>query len=314
MTDRSDLSCYVCIPSLRDDDTFMERLHEEYGSVTLHEGPDRPTKAELKTVARDYDVAVCGMAEEFDADVAAAVDNLEAIGTLSIGLDHLDLDALESAGVTVVNVEEANVVSVAEHTWMFILSLHKRLIESHRSVVEGSGRDGLDERPVDVNERTLGVIGAGSIGYEVARQAEAFRTETLVWTFNPEGHDEFDSLESTFINDLAELVDRSDVVTIHLPLSEKTESLIDGELLEDVNDTESRLLINTSRSDIVAGEVYEQIGEDGVFDAAGLDVFPDDLPATASNRVYFTPHTAGITKEASDRMRTEVLRKLENTF
>jgi phosphoglycerate dehydrogenase-like enzyme len=288
----------------------MERLRETYGSVTVHDGPDRPTKADLEKVARDYDVAVCGMAEEFDEDVAVAADRLKAIGTLSIGLDHLDLEALRSAGVTVVNVEEANVISVAEHTWMFILSLHKRLIESHRSVVEGSGRDGLDERPADVNGRTLGVVGAGSIGYEVAKQAEAFGTETLVWTFNPDHHEEFDALAATFVQDLPDLIDRSDVVTIHLSLSEKTEGLIDGDLLTDVNKDRLRVLVNTSRSEIVAREVYDRLG-DGTFDAAGLDVFPNDLPDETSDRVYFTPHTAGITQEASDRMREEVLRKLE---
>ena len=313
MTDRSKLACYVCIPSLGEDTAFMQRLRETYGSVTVHEGPDRPTKADLEMVARDYHVAVCGMAEKFDEDVAAAADRLKAVGTLSIGLDHLDLEALRSAGVTVVNVEEANVVSVAEHTWMFILSLHKRLIESHQSVVGGSGRDGLNERPVDVNGRTLGVVGAGSIGYEVAKQAEAFGTETLVWTFNPDPHDEFDALAATFVRDLTDLVDRSDVVTIHLPLSEKTEGLIDGDLLTDVNKDRLRVLVNTSRAEIVAREVYDRLG-DGTFDAAGLDVFPNDLPGETSDRVYFTPHTAGITQEASDRMREEVLRKLEETL
>lgn len=291
----------------------MERLKKTYGSVTVHDGPDRPTKEELVKVSKGYDVAICGMAEEFDADVAAAANQLKAIGTLSIGLDHLDLDALQSAGVSVVSVEEANVVSVAEHTWMFILSLHKRLLESHRSVVEGSGRDSLNERPVDVSGRTLGIVGAGSIAHEVAKQSEAFDTETLVWTFNPDHHDEFDSLAVTFIQDLGYLIDQSDVVTIHLPLSEKTEDIIDGDLLAAVDNEKLRVLVNTSRADIVADEVYNQIGK-GAFDAAGLDVFPEDLPTRVSDRVYFTPHTAGITQEASDRMREEILRRLEETL
>ena len=312
MSDRSEFACYVCIPSLADDVGFMDRLRETYGSVTVHEGPDRPTKAELADVAKDYDVAVCGMAEQFDADVAAVADRLKTVGTLSIGLDHLDLNALRSAGVSVVSVEEANVVSVAEHTWMFILSLHKRLLESHRSVVDGSGRDGLCERPVDVSGRTLGVVGAGSIGHEVARQAEAFGTETLVWTFNPDRHDEFDALAATFVRDLANLVDRSDIVTIHLPLSARTENLIDRELLATVERGRPRVLVNTSRADIVGDEVYNRVG-DGAFNTAGLDVFPEDLPSETTDRVYFTPHTAGVTQEASDRMRDEVLRKLEAT-
>lgn len=313
MTDPSELACYVCIPSLADDVGFMQQLRETYGSVTVHEGSDRPTKAELRTVASGYDVAVCGMAEEFDAEVAAAADRLKAVGTLSIGLDQLDLDALRSAGVSVVSVEEANVVSVAEHTWMFILSLHKRLLQSHRSVVDGSGRDGLSERPVDVNGRTLGVIGAGSIGYEVAKQAEAFSMETLVWTFNPDHHDEFDPLAATFVRDLVDIVDRSDIVTIHLPLSEKTEDLINEDILSAVDTERPRVLINTSRAEIVANEVYNRIGE-GAFDRAGLDVFPDTLPTRASDCVYFTPHTAGVTREASERMNDEVLRKLEETL
>lgn len=310
MTRDTERSCYVCIPSLGEDAKFMGRLREEYASVTLHDGPDRPTKSELETVAADYEVAICGMAEEFDAEVAAAVDRLEALGSLSIGLDHLDVDALRSQDVTVVNVDEANVRSVAEHTWMLILSLHKRLLESHRSVLDGTGRDGLSERPVDIADRTLGIVGAGSIGYEVAKQAEAFGLDTLVWTFNPDRHDEFDSLDSTFVRELPELVNRSDIVTIHIQLSEKTTGLIDTELLESVSEERPRTLINTSRAGIVARDVYTRIGNGRVFNAAGLDVYPDELPEDPPERVYFTPHTAGVTQEAGERMRDEVLRKL----
>lgn len=306
------MDCYVCIPSLKDDPELMEQLRATFGSVTVHDGPDRPTKAELKTVAKNYHVAICGMAEEFDSDVAAAVERLNIIGSLSIGLDHLDIDALRAKDVDIVNINEANVTSVAEHTWMLILGLHKRLLESHRAVIDGTGRDGLSERPVDVAHRTLGIIGAGSIAYEVARMADAFGLETLIWTFNPDHHDEFETLESSFVADLAALIDQSDIVSIHIQLSEKTRNLLDADLVEQANMDRSRALINTSRSEIVADAIYNRISEGEVFDAAGLDVYPSNLPDEAGDRIYFTPHTAGITQEASRRMRDEVIRKIKD--
>lgn len=305
-----EMNCYVCIPSLESDKELMEQLRKMFGSVTVHEGPGRPTKTELKKVAKEYHVAICGMAEEFNRDVAEAVEKLEVIGTLSIGLDHLNTDALVAQGVTIINVKKANVISVAEHTWMLILALHKRLLDSHRAVMDGVGRDGLSERPVDINGRTLGIIGAGPIAYEVAKQSEAFDIETLVWTFNPKHHDEFDSLSSSFVNDLATLVDQSDVVSIHIQLSEKTRELFDANLMKQVDSDKSRILINTSRSDIVADDIYNQIGKGEGFDAAGLDVYPSELPEQTSERIYFTPHTAGITQEASRRMREEVIQKV----
>lgn len=310
----TDRSCYVCIPALADDRRLMARLEKLFDSVTVHDGPASPSTDERKQIVKEHDVVLCGIAEEFDAEVARSVEQLTTLGSLSIGLDHIDVEAFRDRGVCVVNVEEANVTSVAEHTWMLILAVRKRLFASHHAALDGAGSEGLAERPTEVQGKTLGIVGAGSIGYEVATQARAFDPEILAWTFHPDRHPEFDDLGVRFVTRLAELIDRSDIVTLHLPLSEKTRGLIDTELLADVDRERDRTLINTSRAEIVAPAVLERIEDGWVFDAAGLDVYPEGFPDHDTGRIYFTPHTAGITQEATRRMREEVVAKIEETL
>jgi len=306
-------SCFVCIPYLRDDEALLAGLREGFDDVTVHPGPDRPDAETLKRVVGEYDAALCGVAEAFDAEVAAAVDDCTALGSLSVGLDHVDVEAFRDRGVDVVNVEEANVVAVAEHTWALALALAKRVVEGHEAVVDGTDRDGLGDRPTELRDRTVGVVGAGPIAHEVTTLAEAFGVDPLVWTFHPDRHPEFDPLDAAFVDDLPALVERSDVVTVHVRLSDRTEGLLSPATLADVSTDRERLLVNTARAPIVDRGVVERVGPDGVFDAVALDVYPDDpvdLAERAAGRVRFTPHVAGLTREATRRMRSEVAGKL----
>lgn len=224
---RRQTSCYVCIPAVGEHDSFLGILEPAFDEVVVHPGPDRPTRAELKRVGRSHDAAVCGVAETFDAEVAAAADRLSVLGTLSTGRDHLDVEALQRAGVTVVDAAGANAVSVAEHTWTLILALSKRLVEANEAVRTGEGRDGLARWPTELDGKTLGVVGAGPIAHEVLRRAEGFGVEPLVWTFHPDQHPEIPDLGGTFVDDLTDLVERSHVVTVHVPLSNRSRGLLD---------------------------------------------------------------------------------------
>ncbi|PSQ02265.1 hypothetical protein BRC92_08980 [Halobacteriales archaeon QS_4_69_31] len=301
-------SCYVCLPHLAGETAFVDRLEGVCGPVTVHPGPNRPDRETLKRVVGEYDVVVCGVFEEFDREVAEAADGLRALASLSAGLDHVDTAAFRERGVAVVGVEEANVVSVAEHALMLVLAVEKRLVESHRAVLDGEGRDGLAGRPRELQGKTVGVVGAGPIAHAVAERAAAFGTDVLVWTFRPENHGEFEALGAQFVADLADLVERADVVTLHLPLTEKTRSLVDLDLLAGVEADRHRTLVNTARAGIVDPAVLDRVGEGFVFDAAGLDVYPEDPPER--ERVYYTPHTAGVTREATARMRRELVENL----
>lgn len=307
-------SCYVCLPYLEEDRNFTSGLEKIFDQVKIHEGVKRPTKEDLKDIVEKNEAVIIGTQEKMDEAIAEASKNLQAIGTLSSGTYHINSEAFKQRNIEVHSVSQSNTVSVAEHTLGLILALQKRLIQSNKSVLEGEGRKGLTERPAELNKKTVGVVGAGSIAKEVVRKLKPFDVEVKVWTFNPEKHDGMKDTNLELESKLWKLIDSSDIVTIHIPLSAKTEYLISPEILEKVEDGRKRVLINTSRAEIVKESVLaNHLGKDCVFNSAGLDVFQENLPEKiSSERKIFTPHTAGLTQESSRRMRDELLVKLEN--
>lgn len=304
-------SCYVCLPYLKDDSKFVSGLEGIFDEVVFQEG-ERPGKEELKSIAKKYEVAIIGTKESMDEEVAEAVEILKTIGTLSAGLDHINVEEFEGQGVDVFNVSQSNSVSVAEHTLSLTLASQKRLLESQKSVLEGKYREGIKERPTELRNKTVGIIGAGSIAKEVIDRLRCFGVNIRVWTFNPDKHTEIEDETVKLVNNLEKLIEKSDVVTVHIPLSDKTESLINSEILSKVDEERHRILINTSRADIVEKSVLESLGKNSVFNSAGLDVYPDNLPENSNERILFTPHTAGLTQESSRRMRNELISQISS--
>lgn len=305
-------SCYVCLPYLEEDEEFILSLQEVFKQVIIHEGKERPDKEELKDIAKNYESVIIGTQEIMDEEIAESAKNLKSVGTLSTGLDHINLPAFKEKGVEIFSTTQTNSISVAEHTIGLILSLHKRLIESHKSVLEGKDREGLKQRPIELSQKTVGVIGAGSIAEGLVDMLQAFGTKIKVWTFNPEKHTDIENSNIELESDLKQLIKTSDIVTIHIPLSEKTEDLINQKLLHKISTDKSRILIDTSRTEIVEESVLEDLGENSAFNSAGLDVYPKDLPNNSDSRIIFTPHIAGLTQESSRRMRDELVSKLSS--
>jgi D-3-phosphoglycerate dehydrogenase len=305
-------SCYICLPYLEEDEQFISGLQEVFSEVIIHEGKGRPSKEELKDIVKEYESIIIGTQEELDEEIAESAKKLKSVGTLSTGLDHIDLPAFEENGIEIFNTGQTNSISVAEHTIGLILSLQKRLIESHKSVLEGKDREGLRERPTELSQKTVGVIGAGSIARELVNILQAFNTKIKVWTFHPEKHRDMENSNVELESDLKQLIKTSDIVSIHVPLSEKTEDLINQKLVRKISTDKSRILINTSRSGIVDKSMLEGLGESSVFNSAGIDVYPEDLPNNSNDRMIFTPHIAGLTQESSRRMRDELVSKLSS--
>jgi D-3-phosphoglycerate dehydrogenase len=232
-------SCYICLPYLEEDGQFISGLQEVFSEVIIQE--------ELKDIVENYESVIIGTREAMDKEIADSAKKLKSVGTLSTGLDHIDSPAFEDKGIEIFSISQTNTISVAEHALMLIMSLQKRLIESNKSVLEGKDREGLKERPTELNQKTIGVIGAGSIAHEVVDMLQAFDTEIKVWTLNPEKHTDMENSDVGLEGDLKHLIETSDVINIHIPLSEKTEELINQQILDEISTDKSRILINDSR-------------------------------------------------------------------
>jgi D-3-phosphoglycerate dehydrogenase len=243
----------------------------------------------------------------YDSHLIEAAASLRVIITPTSGTEHVDIDAATSAGVAVVNAAGANYVQVAEHVIGLALSLLKLIAIPDRAAHEDR-RQGTNAQlfdlvglPTILSGKTLGVVGFGFIGREVARMAiHGFRMNVLA--FDPY----FDSVEAlrqgvTLVPTLATLLAGSDVVSVTCPLTPETRGLIDARQLSLMKP--SAILVNCSRGGTVVTDDLVAALRSGTIAGAGLDVTdPEPLPPGhdlfAFDNVVLTPHIAGVSAES----------------
>lgn len=245
-------------------------------------------------------------ATQVDAELLAAAPDLAVVGRAGIGVDNIDLDAATAGGVMVVNAPAANIVSAAEHTLALLLAQARNVPRGDASVRAGRWeRSSL--KGVELNGKTLGIIGFGRIGRLVAGRAKAFGMELLA-------HDPYVAPESgrrlgVEVVDLADLLARSDFITVHLPKTKETAGLLDAEAFASMRD--GVRIVNTSRGGIIDEAALVEAVRSGKVGGAGLDVYEHEpLPAASPLRevpeIVLTPHLGASTAEAQDRAGIDV--------
>lgn len=211
----------------------------------------------------------------------------------------VDVDAAKSAGVTVCNVVDYGADAVAEHAFALAFAAARSVAAGDRMIRAGEWRqvEGLQLRG-----RTLGVVGAGSIGARALEVGRGLGMSCLYWTRNPSA-ERSRRLGATHV-ELPELFERSDVVSIHLAHTPETEGLIDAALLGRMRRT--AVLVNTARGAIVDNRALAALLDSGGLQGAGIDVFqvepPVDDPLVSCERAVLTPHLGFCTPEANDEV------------
>ncbi len=284
-------------------------------------GALRDAGFELEVSPRDHDrsaqemiglvdgaFAVIADADPFDETVFAAAPDLRIIARCGVGLDSIDLDAAARAGVAVTITPEVNNEAVADHTLALILAAVRRLGEQD-AIVRGGGWRSFDTVSWQLHGATVGIVGYGAIGRAVARRLAGFGVELLV-------HDPFvDDVEGT---DLDELLVRSDVVTLHMPLTPQTRGIVDARAIALMKP--DAVIVNTARGPVIDQDALIDALRGGRLGAAGLDVFavepPLGSPLLELPNVILSPHVGGISDAsnlAMSRMATaSVLDALQN--
>jgi len=249
----------------------------------------------------------------FSREVFVAAADLRVIALTGSGVDHIDLEAATEAGVVVANSPGGPAPSVVEHTFGMVFALLRNLVETTERVAAGEW-SAIRSPVAELGGKTLGVVGLGTIGLEVARTAaERFDADVL-------GHDPYvsgDRSHQTFPRydretvraagvDLvgrSELFSRSDVVTVHAPLTPETRGLVDEAALEALGEG---YLVNTARGGIVDEAALRDALVGGDLAGAALDVFDEEPPAPdnplldAPNLVL-SPHVAGVSDRTQRR-------------
>jgi phosphoglycerate dehydrogenase-like enzyme len=258
-------------------------------------------------------VLITALAPVTAEDIAAA-PALEFLQCASHGFDYVDLDAARARGVTVANIGSSGAEDhdVAEHTFALMLALAKQIVPAHTALAAGEwATPRLQPALTELTGKTLGLLGFGAIGQQVARRAVAFDM-TVRYTARS-AHPEAEERYGARRVELEELLRTADYLSLQLPLTPATRGLLNADRLALLKPT--AFLINTSRAAIVDQEALADALEAGRLAGAGLDVFDPEPPGPglrllrAPNTVL-TPHIAGATREALLRI---AMTAVENT-
>ena len=222
------------------------------------------------------------------------------IGRAGVGIDNVDVAAATRRGIVVANAPESTVVSAAEQTIGLIVALARNIPQAHAALKQGRWERSRWSG-VEVSGKTLGVVGFGRIGQQVARRALGLGMTVVA--YDPfVGADRFRDLGVEQAETVEELLAASDVVTLHSPLTDETRCLIDRESIAHMRD--GARLVNAARGALVDEEALAEAIASGKLAGAALDVFstePYDGPLLRLDEVVVTPHLAASTDEAQDR-------------
>ncbi len=244
-----------------------------------------------------------------DSSLLAYGPQLEVVARAGVGVDAIDVDAATAAGIVVVNTPAANTLAATEQTFALLLAAMRHIPQAHASVHAGE----WNRKPFVGHElygKTLGIVGLGRIGSNVASRAAAFGMRVVA-------HDPFipasraGALDVELL-DFQDMLELADVVTLHVPLTPQTRGMIDAGALRHMRD--DAVLINCARGGVVDAQALVETLDEGRLRAVAVDVVPEEPPPADSAsarllrhaRVVSTPHLGGSTYEALERIALEL--------
>ncbi len=241
---------------------------------------------------------------------------LRVIGLAQTGTDNVDLETAERLGIRVFN-SNANGIATAELVFCLMLDLARPIIAPQEELLNGNWNGPRSSWGTELYGKTLGIIGLGNIGQKVAERAQAFGMEIIAYNRNPEKVANLASERGYTLSSLDELLKKSDIITLHIPLTEETRNLINAAAIDTMKPT--AFIINCARGGIVNEADLLKALESNRIAGAALDVFvneplPKDSPliefARRSNKLHLSPHLGSGTREAQRAVAIDVARQI----
>ncbi len=269
---------------------------------------------DLKQALAQADGAICRSGVTISADVLEGNKRLRAVARAGVGTDNIDKEAATRLGIVVMNTPTGNTLSTAEHAFTLMLALSRRVAEAFAKLKEGKW-DRKSFMGTQLADKTLGIVGLGRIGQEVAKRAQAFQMRVL-------GYDPFLSAEQAAklgikrVEKVRDMLPDIDYLTVHTPLTPETTNLIDTAALEIMKP--GVRLINAARGGIYNEEALVEGLKSGKIGGVALDVFVEEpctnSPLFGMPNVLCTPHLGASTEEAQTQVAIEAVELLINYF
>jgi len=277
----------------------------------------------LKNIIHEYSGLIVRSRFHLDKDILSYADKLSFIGRVGAGMEGIDVDYAESAGIRCFNAPEGNRNAVGEHAMGMLLVLLNRLL-----IADAEVRNGIWKREensgIELEGKTVGIIGYGNTGSAFAKKLAGFDCRVIAYDKYKKGFSD----EYVTETDMDTIFNTIDILSLHVPLTEETDYLVDKTYLDKfIKDV---LLINTSRGQVVNTEALIKALHSGKIIGAALDVLEyeslsfeglqeDELPEPykeliASDKVILSPHIAGWTQESKLKLATVIVNKILSEF
>ncbi|MEK6711018.1 MAG: hydroxyacid dehydrogenase [Nitrospinota bacterium] len=289
------------IPEFREPREGLRELLAPHGEI--REGGGRKwSEEELVREARHWDAILVTSREQVTARVIGAADRLKIIAKIGVGVENIDIPAATRCGVAVVNCPGSNATSVAEMALGLILAAVRQIPQGMQSLKEGRWRDQVRIR-WELTGAVFGIVGFGNVGRQLARLLRGFEGRILACdAFLPPERVRAGGAEPV---DLDTLTRESDVISIHCSLTPETRHMFGAARLRMMK--RGAVIVNCARGAVIDEGALAEALREGVIAGAGLDVFeeepaPKDNPLFGLPNVVFTPHQAGATFNARDRI------------
>lgn len=274
------------------------------------------SRKELLNIIKDYDAIIVRSVTQVDRELMEKGEKLKVIGRAGNGVDNIDLDAATEKGIIVVNTPDGNTISAAEHTIGLMLAIARNIPQAHYGCLKGDFRRN-NFKGVELNGKTVGIIGLGRIGSLVATRLASFNMRVIAFDpYIPDSRFEKFGVEKVTLD---ELLEQSDFITIHTPKTEETKGIIGEKELKKVK--KGVRMVNCARGGLYDEKALYKALKEGVVAAAAIDVFEVEPsydrehqdfsnPLLELPNVVVTPHLGASTVEAQNNVGISVAKEV----
>jgi phosphoglycerate dehydrogenase-like enzyme len=290
---------------MKDRPDYEQRIPRELDWVQVYAGPDGVYPPAMLARLKDVDALIGSIRDPVTEPLLAAAPRVRIVQRMGVGYDNVDLDAAARRHIPVCNLGDINKDALGEHGLCLMLALARRLVENHNFIARGDwpGARALCDDTYELQGKTLGILGFGKSGYELARRAWVFGMHIRYFNRSPVDARLREAMDAQE-RGLEALFAESDFLSVNVSLNPSTRGLVDGRLLDLMRP--GAYLINLARGGIVDEQALADRLNAGRLGGAGLDAFSlepirPDNPLLHAKHVVLTSHIAGTTRECTDR-------------
>ncbi|HSG83705.1 MAG: 2-hydroxyacid dehydrogenase [Nitrosopumilus sp.] len=296
-------------------DFALKELKKRY-EIEIHSGKIPIPKTKLRSKIKEADGLICFPYDKIDKDMIDTAENLKVISTYSVGFDHIDTEYAKKKKIRVGYTPEVLTDATADLAFSLLLDISRRLSEGDRIIRDGRWKEiygAYDYVGVDLQGKTIGILGLGRIGSTLAKRAKAFDMKIIYHNRKRISKTREKSLNAKYVS-FEKLISQSDFISIHVPHTKETNQLFDMKIFKKMKRT--AFLINTSRGKVIKEKDLVTALKKKIISGAGLDVFEVEPikkkhPFVKLPNIVLAPHIGSSTKETRSKMAELTVKNLD---